>query len=302
MKAMNNEILAVIDVGSNSVRTLVATSDGQRIAAARDTTRLMEGVQNGILSQESIARTAEAICRQAAQAREMGAGKVAAFGTSALRDAANRESLSDLTERECGLRVQLISGETEASLAYAGASPEGVGGVVDIGGGSTELLYGRNGRVLRAESAQIGAVRLRMLLGECDAPAMLETAKNALAAQAQGFSEYPIEKWVGVGGTITTLATMTMGLPRERFLEAEDFPLTGEIARDWLFRLCGLTTQERAALPGISPVRADIIPYGAAILAAVFEITKAPRMHASHHDNLEGFIRLLAQTPDAECP
>ena len=110
---MNENICAAIDVGSNSVRLMVARTDGDRLSVLKTgliTTRLMNGVENGILSPESIERTALAVAEHAASALSLGATLIHAFGTSALRDAKNSAAFSARTEQLCGVHVNVISG------------------------------------------------------------------------------------------------------------------------------------------------------------------------------------------------
>ena len=299
---MNTRTYAVIDVGSNSVRLMIARAQDDRLSVLcrdRATTRLMNGAMDGVLFGESVERTAQAVAAFVHKARAMDADTIDAFGTSALRDAANRESFSDRTEELCGVRVKVVSGEEEARLAYAGAAPEGRCGVIDIGGGSTELIIGEHGRMLRAHSARIGAVRLMNLLeGRLSTSEMLLTSERLLAETVRIVCTDSPDKWIGVGGTITSLAAMTKKVDRYSPDAIEDFPLTADAADAWLRRLCCTTLEERRTLTGLNPARADVIPYGAAILLTVMRMTSAGAVHACDHDNLEGYIR-SSMTPHA---
>jgi len=292
---MDANICAAIDVGSNSVRLMVAQADGPRLTILKTgliTTRLMNGVENGILSEESIERTARAVAEHAASARELGAACIHAFGTSALRDARNSVLFSERTEALCGVRVSVISGVEEAQLAYAGAAPAGRCGVIDIGGGSTELIAGQDGVMLRAHSARLGAVRLmNELQGRQDPAEMLSAARARLAETIETVCAEKPDRWVGVGGTITSLAAMTKQVDKYTPGAIENFPLDAETVRAWLYRLAGMPVEERKELIGLPPARADIIAYGAAILLAVMETAPASPVHACDRDNLEGYIR-----------
>ena len=156
---MNRETsVAVIDIGSNSVRLLLLC--GGRARQEMETTRLGAGTAQRRLQPESMARTVEAVARFCAQARAAGAERVLAFATSAVRDAVNREELLRALRARCGLEVDVLSGAEEANLAYLGAAEGRRALVLDIGGGSTELVYGA-GAVQRAVSLQAGAVRLK---------------------------------------------------------------------------------------------------------------------------------------------
>lgn len=292
---MNNKIYAAIDVGSNSVRLLVAQfSSGQLLPLKTGliTTRLLNGVTNGVLSTDAIERTAQAVAEHAATARALGADFIHAFGTSALRDAQNSSLFSDQTEQLCGLRVNVISGVEEAQLAYAGAAPSGRCGVIDIGGGSTELIVGHDGQMLRAHSAQVGAVRLmNELNGRQDPQEMLSVAGARLMETIKLVCAEPLEHWIGVGGTITSLAAMTKRVDKYTPGSIENFPLDAETIRMWLDRLSKMSVSERKTLIGLPAARADIIVYGAAILLAVMKFVPIRFVHACDHDNLEGYIR-----------
>lgn len=292
---MKNKTCASIDVGSNSVRLMVAQSeDGQLtvLHTGRITTRLMNGVADGVLQGESVENTALAVAAHVETARKMGADLIHAFGTSALRDAKNSDHFSDRTQALCGLRVNIISGVEEAQLAYAGAAPAGKCGVIDIGGGSTELIVGKDGQMLRAHSAQLGAVRLMNELGGRQDPAeMVSAAEERLQKTIETVCTDAPDKWIGVGGTITTLAAMSKKVSKYTPHAIEDYPLTGELTEKWLKSLVEMPVEERRLLIGLTPNRADIIPYGAAILLAVIRRAKADPVHACDRDNLEGYIR-----------
>lgn len=292
---MDPQIYAAIDVGSNSVRLLIAQlQQGKliRLCSDRSTTRLLNGVKDGFLMGEPVENTAQAVARFVHTARNAGAAHIDAFGTSALRDAKNADSFSDRTEELCGVRVKVISGVDEAQLAFAGAAPFGKCGVIDIGGGSTELIVGRDGQMLRAHSAQVGAVRLMNLLeGRQDPQEMYEAARKLLQSTVNIVCTEPPERWVGVGGSITTLAAMSKKVSKYSPNAIADYPLTARCTEDWLHRLCAMRYEERCTLIGLQPSRADVIPYGAAILLAAIRMTGAESVHACDHDNLEGYIR-----------
>ena len=154
---------AVIDMGSNSVRLLLVQAG--RTEQFLETTRLGKGVEARRLQKEPMERTVQAVERFCALARSRGIGRVYAFATSAVRDAENRGELLALLRERCGLAVDVLSGEEEADLAYLGAADGARALVLDIGGGSTELVFGE-GTVRQAVSLQAGAVRLRERFGQ----------------------------------------------------------------------------------------------------------------------------------------
>lgn len=293
--ASNARIVAAIDVGSNSVRLFTAKLNGGQIEAVDrglETTRLIHGMENGMLTDEAIVRTARAIADFARRAREKGAQRVEAFGTSAMRDAANSARVSDRTEALCGLRVRVIAGEEEAALAFAGAAPTGRRGVIDIGGGSTEMIVGENGAPRAAASAPVGAVRLMDRLGDRDADALVQAAREIVEPFARKMDGEPVDVWMGVGGTITTLAAMDKGVDKYTPHAIENHPVTLSSAEAWLGRLCGMSAAERKGIVGLPERRADIIPCGVAVLVAVMRALGIDTVLACDHDNLEGYIRM----------
>lgn len=294
---MQGRILGAVDVGSNSIRLMVARVADQRVqvlATRRITTRMILGVKEGVLSAQAIESNAQAVAELALNARAQGAEAVFAFGTSAMRDAVNRDELIRRAQALCGVEIEVLSGEEEAQMAYGGCAPSGRCGVIDIGGGSSEVLCGQDGRVRFAASAQMGAVRLmqRMDGDDSDAERLILEARRALSPVVAPAREQAVERWIGVGGTITTLAAMTWRVSKYAPDAIEQCPLTRAGAEDWLRRLVSLGLEERRQIPGLPAHRADVIPFGAAILCAVMEETGAQTVYATDHDNLEGFLRL----------
>lgn len=289
-------ILAALDVGSNSIRLLVAkVCDGQvfPIHTEKITSRLIAGLRGGILAGDALTRSGEAIARLAKKARALDAERVEAFGTSALRDGQNRDVLVE-SAAACGVSLRVLSGAEEAELAYAGAAPAGKCLVVDIGGGSTELLSGAGGRVLASLSVPMGAVRLTEALpGAIDHQTLTSAARAALWPAWEAVRPFPAGRAVGVGGTITSLAALCLALSPYDPEKVQDYPLTSDAARAWLVRLCEMPLEERRRLPGLNPERADIIPAGAAILAAFFDLTGVKTLFVSDRDNLAGYIRRI---------
>jgi len=288
--------VAVLDIGSNSVRLLVAGRSGDQffpIHTGRVVARLLEGMKDGELSARALERTRAAIQTLSGEARAFGVREISGFGTCAMRDGF-KNSLA-LIERaaEMGVSVRVMSGEEEAALAYLGAAPGGNAGVIDIGGGSTEFMTGRDGKVLAAASAQMGAVRLKEISGgETDPEKLLAKARAALEPSAREALRFPPEDgWVAVGGTFTALAAMELGLARYESEKVQDFRLTAEAAHRWLIRLTAMRQEERLQIPGLIPERADIIPFGAAIAAACFDLIKKPFVSISDRDNLLGYLR-----------
>jgi len=290
--------VAVIGIGSNSVRLLVADCHhGRYHVVLRDRcgTRLFAGLEAGALSLESMEASCTAACGMALQARTLGAADIYAFATSAARDAANGEDFRDMLRERAELEVHICTGEEEARLSYYGTAKPGLCGMIDIGGGSTECTIGRDGVPLAAVSLQIGAVRLYRavsIAGVGDLPAAISHAEEALAPGLVAVAAAPRPNlWTGVGGTFTNLAAMDMGLQSFDRSLVEGHALNQERVWYWARTLASMPVEARLALPGLQPQRADIVVHGIAVLLACFHLFGFESIAVSDQGNLDGYLR-----------
>lgn len=304
---------AAVDSGTNSTRLLVVDADGNEITRQTTLTRLGAGVDaTGRLDEAALDRTLEAIYRYHETWRAAGVDPrhVRIAATSAVRDASNRDRYFDAVRHLTGVDAEVLSGDEEARLSFAGAAGAvDVAGpvlVVDIGGGSTELIVGdADGTVTAAHSMQVGAVRVteRHLGGDPPAPdevararAMvgeeLDTAAGALAAGGAALGS--VRSVVGVAGTITTLAALHAGAesPDAPGLHGHRVPAAG--VHEWTDRLLGMTVAERAARPAIPTGRADVIAAGVLVLGTVLTRCGVDTMVVSTADILDGLVASLA--------
>ncbi len=294
---------AVIGIGSNSVRMLVVETDEagfRRLRRDREGTRLFAGLDaKGRLSGDSMLHTARAVARMAESAREEGAERVDIFATSASRDAANGADFARLIRELAGAEPVIVSGEEEAALSFWGASAvipgEGRRGVIDIGGGSTEIVTGGAEGIETAFSCQMGAVRLynQFELNSREDMALVERAASSVLEErmAQLSDWRNPECWVGTGGTFTTLAAMVKKVPWTERTMMHGTEVTLEEVRSIGGRLADMTLAERKALPGLQPGRADIVVHGICILLAVMDSLKIDRLTVSEWGNLDGYVR-----------
>ena len=291
--------VAAIGIGSNSVRMLVAQVQGEqatRIRRDRAGTRLFAGLdQRRNLSAESMESTARAVGEMAASARAEGVEDLRLFATSATRDAANKDAFIALLERVAGLTPEICSGEEEAALSFLGAAGEGYCGVVDIGGGSTEIVVGEGRNIRCAFSCQMGAVRLSKRIpvdSRGDLPAVQEMAAAILEDKLIHHPTLTLPpRWYGTGGTFTTLGAMIRGVhwTDRTYLHGTVLPLP-EIER-FARELADMTIEQRREIPGLQPNRADIIVHGMCILLAVMRRLQMREITVSENGNLDGFIR-----------
>ena len=293
--------VSVIGIGSNSVRMLLAdVTDGklERILRDREGTRLFAGLdENNYLSEESMRRTAGAAALMVGKARAGGAEHVHIFATSASRDAANGEDFIQLVRTLTGEDLDIISGEKEACLSFLGAT-DGVQipcGVIDIGGGSTEVVTGLGATVGTAVSCQMGAVRLYNMLplqSAADLKAVIAKADEILTDTLAGRSLDPMpERWIGTGGTFTTLAAMVKGIRWTDRTYMHGTVLPKEKIETLAAHLADMPMEARLKLPGLQPNRADIVVHGICILLAIMEHFGMTGITVSELGNLDGFIR-----------
>jgi len=283
--------VAAIDIGTNSTRLLVAEITGARletVEAGLDTTRLGEGIDSGVLLPGAMERTVEAISRFHRTALGLGAERVVAVATSAVRDAANRDEFLALVGRRTGLAVRVLSGAEEAAASYRGVlsglavEPRSTV-VMDVGGGSTEFVWTIEG-YLRLVSVNVGAVRMTGAgAGKDEIAAIL---RPALAEVCQG----QVETLVGVGGTVTTLAAIDQGLALYDRERVHGYRLTAGRVSDILEYLKKISLEERRRVPGLQPERADIIVAGIVIVKSVLEGLGRDRLLVSECDIIHGLV------------
>jgi exopolyphosphatase/guanosine-5'-triphosphate,3'-diphosphate pyrophosphatase len=298
---------AAIDIGTNSTRLLVAekADDSLRtVCHELATTRLGQGLgQSNILLPEAQERTVRAVAQFLDLARSLGATRFRLFATSAVRDAANQEEFLRRVEVATGWKPEVLSGEDEAYLSYLGATRalglKGLVLVIDVGGGSTEFIWGAGSELYAVHSLKIGAVRLTEVYFKSDPPS--EEEWSALV-RAVGRALAPLRAhWrgrtgqaVAVGGTATTLAAVAQGLSSYCPEKVQGYYLSAEKVRALAERLAALSIREREQIVGIPAARADIIAAGAGILAVAVDELALSGITVSDADLLLGSLYSIA--------
>jgi exopolyphosphatase/guanosine-5'-triphosphate,3'-diphosphate pyrophosphatase len=299
--------VAAIDCGTNSIRLLISDRvDSDPASAPADVLRRMEVVRlgegvdrTGMLSPEAIERTRVVLEQYAAQIREAGATRVRMVATSATRDAGNREDFASMVLRTLGTDAEVISGHEEAMLSFAGAVADlpGLADPVlltDIGGGSTEVVRGRGGAVDSAFSMDVGCVRLteRHLLDDPPTQAQIDGALSDLRhALDEAESAVPLigaSAFVGVAGTVTTIAALALGLGAYDPIAIHGSVISAADVAQVTAELLAMPRAQRAALPVMHPGRVDVIGGGALILRTLMERSAATAVIVSEHDILDG--------------
>jgi exopolyphosphatase/guanosine-5'-triphosphate,3'-diphosphate pyrophosphatase len=298
--------VAAIDCGTNSIRLLIAEpgEGGVLVDVAREMriVRLGQGVdRTGRLAPEAIARTREALVEYTELIDKLGASAIRMVATSATRDAINRDEFTTMVRAVLGAAPEVITGAEEAALSFAGAVaglPDAASPVLvaDIGGGSTELVLGHapaDGG-LASHSMDIGCVRMTERHLRADPPSAAQiaaTVADVRAAIGAAARDVPIEHaatFVGVAGTVTTLAAIVHGLPSYDPAAIHGSTMTAAQVTDVTDRLLAMTHEQRAALPVMHPGRVDVIGGGALILRELVAAAGVASVVASEHDILDG--------------
>ncbi len=291
--------VAVIGIGSNSVRMLVCQVEAgqmRRLRREREGTRLFAGLDEGRnLSAEAMARSCAAVKKMAESARAEGVQALHLFATSATRDAANQAEFAQMLRQEAGLELEICSGGEEAALSFFGATDGGDSGVIDIGGGSTEIIVGTGMDVRCGFSCQMGAVRLarRMPIRDHgDLPAVQQEASGILE---EALRRHPAlclpSHWRGTGGTFTTLAAMMKGIRWTDKTYMHGTVLTRDFVQRIARDLADMSVEERKLLPGLQPNRADIVVHGVCILLACMDRLGMEEITVSEYGNLDGYVK-----------
>jgi exopolyphosphatase/guanosine-5'-triphosphate,3'-diphosphate pyrophosphatase len=293
--------VAAIDCGTNSIRLLVTDiADGTAAELVREMriVRLGQGVDaTGRLSDEAIERTLQATREYAELITMLGADQVLFCATSAARDAENADDFAAAVESILGVGPQVLTGTEEALASFVGAT-RGLDDhralVVDIGGGSTELVVGEGANVEWSTSLDIGSVRLteRFLRGDPPPVAEVTGAMNHLDSVLKpAVADLdPVASIVGVAGTVTTVAAHALDLRSYDREAIHGARLTFDVIRSSCLSLAQMSIADRRALPFMHPGRADVIGGGALVLDRVLELLPldTDTVLISEHDILDG--------------
>lgn len=302
--------VAAIDCGTNSMRLLIAEQDGDRlreVVRAMRIVRLGEDVdRTGRLAAAALRRAGTALAeyRDMIDAADVAAVRMVA--TSAVRDAGNRVDFDAMVTRILGRPAHVITGIEEAELSFTGActglldASSGAVVVADLGGGSTELVWGtpRSGRVSGAVSLDVGSVRMTERHVHSDPPTRVQVAaveadvRTALdragGLGSGGSALRPGDRFVGVAGTVTTVAALALGLARYDSARVHASVLSRADVDGVTSELLGLDRAQRAARVVIHPGRVDVIAAGAVILRTLMTQLEVEALTVSEHDILDG--------------
>ena len=295
--------VAAVDIGTNSTRLLVAeVEDGsvRELDRRLEITRLGEGVdERRILLPQAIARVRNVLAEYRRAAEEAGAERTLAFATSAVRDAENGEAFLGEIEWSYAFKTRLLGGDEEALLTFRGVSagrdvaPGTV--VIDVGGGSTELILGGPDGVAFHTSLDLGCVRLTERFGT-DFDAAAAHVRDVLAGSVP--AHVLPRAAIGVAGTITTIGTLDLGLDEDDPEIVHGHGLSAETVAAWTERLEGMTVEEIRALRGMHPDRAPVIAAGAVVVRETLAYFGLETLEVSEHDIMHGAALAAAELPE----
>jgi exopolyphosphatase/guanosine-5'-triphosphate,3'-diphosphate pyrophosphatase len=295
--------VAAVDLGTNTTRLLVADVEHglvDEVVRREEITRLGESVdRRRILLPTAIARVRNVLVDYRREAEQLGAERVLAVGTSAVRDADNGEAFLGEIEWSYGFATRVLDGGEEAELMLRGVAsdrPFGKGTlVVDIGGGSTELALPDTDRIAWAISTEAGSVRLTERFLASDPPTVAEL--QACAAHVRSLlPPLQVSGAVGVAGTVTTAASIELGGAPSVHRHRSSRTAVDRV----LVRLAALPLAERELVPGLDPARAPVIVAGLVVLREILARYSLGEIEVSERDLLHGTALAAAELPEPE--
>jgi len=317
---LSGKRLAVIDIGSNSIRLLAVELIDEKswkpLAEERAMTRLAQGLnKSGEISPEAMARSVEAIGRFKAIAEKLGVTAVRAFATAAVREAENRADFMSLVQDRTGLKPELVSALDEGKLTHRSVArvydlSHGMAAVVDIGGGSMEVVFSQNGVITENSSMPLGAVRLTEAFGGADAASgpnykkMRRWVSDEIGGHVREHDAVPTIV-VGCGGTFTTMLTLAAAargvmIDRNSAALTTLGPVSRESLRTILKELRSMTLEQRLRVPGLPSDRADIVVAGFTAVERLLDHLGVSQVHVHPGGFREGLLLRMIDQEIAE--
>lgn len=293
--------IGAIDIGTNSMRLLTTDLIDNKLTNRKkyvNTTRIGQGVdENGFITEEAMERNINALKEYHDKCLDYGCEKIYCMGTSALRDSKNRSEFIKRSKDEAGIDVNVVDGEIEAKLGFSGVTngidKEGDILVIDIGGGSTEFIFGNKEGIERNVSINIGALRLtEKYLSEGYSDSAFSDMRKFINEQIKDIVSYLNEKEIecvcGIGGSITSLSAVNQNLEVYSMEKVHGSVITREEVQKMMDKFVSCSDEERKHINGLQPKRADIIAAGTEILICIMDNLSKKEVVVSEYDNLEG--------------
>lgn len=303
--AHSGSIAASIDIGTNSVRLLVADLSGhppRKVFSNLEITGLGRSLDStGLITADAAARTTAAVGRFAEQARELHAERITVFGTAALREAKNASDIREIIEKAAGRPIRVLTGTEEAAVTFRGVTlaftPLSETLVLDIGGGSTEFIAGdaTTPDSIQSRSLALGSVRQTERFLRTDPPAPEELAAlhaETAALVKRGIGDLSPTRLIGVAGSVTQLAALDLALEKYDPERIHGYRLSLDTISRWRSTLEHLPLEKRRALPGMVPERAVTVIAGTVILEETLKATGLTEVTVSEYDSLWGALFL----------
>ena len=289
---------AAIAIGSNSLRMLVADiHDHQiwRVCRDRMGMRMFAALdQNRAISTEMIQTAVEHLSAFQKEAIALGADEVSLYATSAVRDCTNQQAFADEILRHTGMNLEIITGEEEANLGYSGVVGDEKAGLIDIGGGSTEIIVGNHSQIEHSVSLQLGAVRLFQQIpisSAADALKAIDLCLEIISRCQREFSENEDRNWYGTGGTLTMASAFVQHISIEDRDKINGHVITADEIMNGICELAPMPMEKRLHLAYLRPQRADIAVHGLAILFACMQALNLSGICVDERGNLEGYLK-----------
>lgn len=275
---------AVIDVGSNSVRLMIS-ENGHTLSKDVKITKLVYGFANGNLSLDSVQRTVEAVSFFVEVAKNKKVDKILIFATAGVRSAVNKSIVIDSIFQKTSIMIDVISGEKESKIGALGALNGLDGGVIDIGGASSEIAIVKDSDIVFSHSVDIGCVKLTNICGQDRLK-----AKQIINNYISEYGLVPNAIMYGIGGTITSLSAMLQNLQVYDSNLVDKSIIKKHQLSNLVDKLYVMTVEQRKNYKSLQPQRADVIANGANILLEIMNYLNINSIIVSESDNLEGYL------------
>lgn len=296
---------ASIDIGTNAVLLLIADLNGavREIADVSTITRLGEGlIRTGELSPEAMSRTLEVLRGYAELVERRGVDRVICYGTSAMREAANSNEFIDRVYKELGWKIKAITTYEEAYYTYLSVREDpamDASGwlIVDIGGGSTEVIQGSKDQFLEYDSLPVGTVKLTDMFVKHDPPLEEENTRLVdFIRSTLTFPRTPQETVIGMAGTMTTFGAVIQGIPFDKqAIHGMTIPLG--MFDTWIEKAKNMTLAERRRLPGMEPGREDLLFQGLILMREIMSYCGSSNLIVNTHGARYGVLYEMVNGP-----
>lgn len=276
---------AIIDIGSTSIRLMLAERLSEINNKQINTTKLAEGMAGGVLAEPAMERTIDAIYNFVTTARQSGAEAIYAYATEAVRSAKNQKEFLDRIYEKCNIGVDVLDNVREARLGFSGAYEEGVQAIADMGGASTELAVGDLRNLDYAVSVPIGIVRLT------DMERRKEDIDFYADEMLKGFGKVPkFDKLLAIGGTAGTMVSILKGMKAYDQKLVHHTVITLEEIDNLYSRLRPMSVEDRINIAGLPKNRAEVIVNGVMLWGKLLRYLGINSMTVSERDNMEGYF------------